>query len=377
MTFSCSRQLLDHAIEQSSQKSGFREGPAEAPTRITNNDILNMAYGSTRRRSMEPTAPSRPPSVTTIRYRSSTLRFRDDQARAVQRGCEHRPILAIQVAYGTGKTVVGAVIAARVATPGILVIATASTNVAVAQFADTRLQLTDYQHLPVVRFVADTALRERAPVTTVDLHNIFQGLLTNFPNAFGPRDEERLRAYAHRRLIERLLFNSADTVNLTDEEREEFRIAEDENSEATEYAVELMIRVRFPAILCITTSSLLKSTRPGGLFHELLASCKIIIGDEASQIPEPASAAMILRFPAARHIYIDNAHQLALHLRCPASSLQARLGARGVMDILREVPLALLVTTFGAHPSLNSLPNRLVYNGTLVSEHGPRTAHFW
>uniref|UniRef100_A0A7I5ECC4 AAA_11 domain-containing protein n=1 Tax=Haemonchus contortus TaxID=6289 RepID=A0A7I5ECC4_HAECO len=197
---------------------------------------------------------------------------------------------------------------------------------AMAQFADTLLQLIDYQHLPVVRFVADTVLREGAPVTTIDLHNILQGLLTNFPDAFGPRDEERLRAYAHgRRLIKRLLFIGAHTVNLTDEESEEFRIAEDENSEATEYAAGLIVRVRFPAILCITTSSLLKSTRPGDLFHELLASCKIIIGDEASQIPEPAFAAMISRFPAARHIYIGDAHQLAPHLRCPASSLPARL----------------------------------------------------
>ncbi|XGW24111.1 hypothetical protein V3C99_005937, partial [Haemonchus contortus] len=214
---------------------------------------------------------------------------------------------------------------------------------AIAQFADTLLQLTDYQHLPVVRFVADTALREGAPVTTVDLHNILQSVMTNFPDAFGPRDEKRLRPYAHgRRLIERLLFNSADTVNLTDEEREEFRIAGDENSEATEYAVGLMMRVRFPAILCITTSSLLESTRPGGPFHELLASCKIIIGDEASQIPEPAFAAMISRFPSARHIYTGDAHQSAPHLRCLASSLPARLGARGVMDILldRDVPLA-------------------------------------
>nr|CDJ85490.1 regulator of nonsense transcripts 1-like [Haemonchus contortus] len=320
---------------------------------------------------MEATTPLLPPSVTTIRYRSSTLRSRDDQTRAVQLGCEHRPILAIQAAYCTGNTVVGVVIAARVATPGILVIATASMNMAMAQFADTLLQLTDYQHLPVVRFVADTALREGAPVTTVDLHNILRGLLTNFPDAFGPRDEERLRAYAHgRRLIERLLFNSVDTVNLTDEEREEFRIAEDENSEATEYAAGLMMRVRFPAILCITTSSLLESTRPGGLFYELLASCKIIIGDEASQIPEPAFATMIVsRFPAARHIYTGDAHQLAPHLRCPASSQPARLGARDVMDILldRDVPLAPLVTTFRAHPSLNSLPNRLVFNGTLVS----------
>ncbi|XGW33822.1 hypothetical protein V3C99_017909 [Haemonchus contortus] len=174
------------------------------------------------------------------------------------------------------------------------------------------------------------------------------------------------------RLIGRLLFNSEDTVHPSDEEREEFRIAEDGNFEDTEYAVGLMIHVRFPAILCITVSSLLKSTRPRGLFHELPASCKIIIGNDASQISEPAFAAMVSQFPAARHIYLGDAHQLPPHLLCPASSRPARLRARSIMDILldRDVPLAPLVTTCRAHPSPNSLLNRLVYIRALVSEIG-------
>uniref|UniRef100_A0A7I4YUF1 Secreted protein n=1 Tax=Haemonchus contortus TaxID=6289 RepID=A0A7I4YUF1_HAECO len=42
----------------------FGNIPINAPSMA--NEILNMVYGSTRRRSMEATAPSRPPSVTTI-----------------------------------------------------------------------------------------------------------------------------------------------------------------------------------------------------------------------------------------------------------------------------------------------------------------------
>ncbi|XGW33894.1 hypothetical protein V3C99_017969 [Haemonchus contortus] len=127
------------------------------------------------------------------------------------------------------------VIAARAATPGQLVIATSFKNAAVAKFADTLLQMTEYQQLPIVRIVIDPALREGAPVTTVDLHNMFQGILISFPDAFGPGVVESLSAYAHgRRLIERLLFYSEDLVHLIDGEREKFRLAEDENSEATE-----------------------------------------------------------------------------------------------------------------------------------------------
>ncbi|XGW17279.1 hypothetical protein V3C99_002131 [Haemonchus contortus] len=66
---------------------------------------------------------------------------------------------------------------------------------------------------------------------------------------------------------------------MTDHEREEYRIAESHNSLATEQAVTMMLRVRFPTILCITISSLLNTTKPGGLFHNTLCDCRIIIGD--------------------------------------------------------------------------------------------------
>ncbi|VDP08543.1 unnamed protein product [Heligmosomoides polygyrus] len=52
----------------------------------------------------------------------------------------------------------------------------------------------------------------------------------------------------------------------------------------------------------MTAASLLNTTSRGGLFHELLATCTVLISEEASQIPEPAFVATASRFPQAWHI---------------------------------------------------------------------------
>ncbi|KHJ96962.1 hypothetical protein OESDEN_03066 [Oesophagostomum dentatum] len=144
-------------------------------------------------------------------------------------------------------------------------------------------------------------------------------------------------------------------------------------SEATEDAVEIMFRVRRPAIICMTTAGLLNATDLGGIFKGRLTGCRVVIGDEASQIPEPAFAAIAARFPDARHIYIGNVNQLNPHVRCPRNSKAALLEARGTMDILlrRNVPLGPLLTTFRAHTALNELPSQLFYDGTLIGGTSP------
>ncbi|VDO98550.1 unnamed protein product [Heligmosomoides polygyrus] len=71
-----------------------------------------------------------------------------------------------------------------------------------------------------------------------------------------------------------------------------------------------MLRVRSPSIVCMTTASLLNITSRGGLLHKLLATCTVLISDEASQIPEPAFVAIASRFPQARHIVIGDVNQL-------------------------------------------------------------------
>ncbi|KAK5978665.1 hypothetical protein GCK32_018390 [Trichostrongylus colubriformis] len=117
--------------------------------RMPANDILDQVYGGRDRPSRARSPP--PPDDLAVVLRGRRLYLRPDQARAVRMGMEEYPIMAIQAAYGTGKTVVGAVIAARLAQPGRLVIATATTNVAIAQFTDTLLGLDEYDHLPVLR----------------------------------------------------------------------------------------------------------------------------------------------------------------------------------------------------------------------------------
>ncbi|KHJ77484.1 hypothetical protein OESDEN_22896, partial [Oesophagostomum dentatum] len=248
---------------------------------------------------------------------------------------------------------------------------TATTNTAVAQFSDTLLRLTD---LNVLRFVSDSSLAEGVPTTPVDLHTILKQLSTKFHDVLEPYELDECSAYAQgRELIEDMIFHPERTINLSDEERDRYRIAEREISEATEDAVEIMFRVRRPAIICMTTAGLLNATDRGGIFKGRLTGCRVVIGDEASQIPEPAFVAIAARFPDARHIYIGDVNQLDPHVRCSRNSKAAQLGARGIMDILlrKNVPLAPLLTTFRAHPALNELPSQLFYDGTLISGTAP------
>ncbi|EPB70379.1 hypothetical protein ANCCEY_10528 [Ancylostoma ceylanicum] len=300
--------------------------------------------------------------------------MRADQIHALELGGEEHPVLAIQAAYGTGKTVVGAFLAACLANPGHIIVATATTNTAVAQFADTLLSLSEYRHLNILQFVSDSALVEGAPTTDVDLHVILKGLSANYANQLRAGEESLCESYARgRELIENTIFPPERTLFLTDEEREEYRIAEKEISDATDEVVAIMFCVRRPSVVCMTTASLLNATSRSGIFKAHLLACRVIIGDEASQIPEPAFVAMATRFTHARHIYIGDIHQLELHVRCPRSSKAAIFGAKGLMELLlhTRIPLAPLTTTFRMHPALNDLPNRLFYDSSLVSGADP------
>ncbi|XGW34683.1 hypothetical protein V3C99_018573, partial [Haemonchus contortus] len=307
------------------------------------NTILDWVYGAAcppRTLAIEDADPTDSPS--SVRFRGSRLHLRDDQRRAINMGLAGLPLLAIRAAYGSGKTVIGAFFAALLAE----------------------------RHLAVLRFVADSALADGVPTTPVDLHTVLKTLTDLYGDRMEERERERCQHYIERRrLLETLLFHPDACLHLSDEDREEYRIAERENSDATEEAVKVMMRVRFPSIICMTTASLLNSTAEGGLFDELLTGCTVLIVDEASQVPEPAFVAIAARFPCARQIYIGDPHQLEPHVRCSRSSRAAQLGARGAMDVIlrSRIPTAALTTTFRAHPSLNALPNYLFYNGTLTS----------
>ncbi|KAL6730882.1 hypothetical protein Aduo_001806 [Ancylostoma duodenale] len=107
-------------------------------------------------------------------------------------------------------------------------------------------------------------------------------------------------------------------MELTEQEKDDFVMAERDVCETPEEMIELMFRLVAPRIICITTSPLLNTTDKGGIFKDTLAN-------------------------------------------------PARFGARSIIDTLltaKALPIAPLVTTFRAHPALKSLPNTFAYDGT-------------
>ncbi|KAK5981701.1 hypothetical protein GCK32_014135, partial [Trichostrongylus colubriformis] len=149
-----------------------------------------------------------------------------------------------EAAYGTGKTVVGALIAARTYSNfKERVIATTTTNNAVAQFTDTLLGLDDFRHLDVLRYVSDSALVEGAPQTPIDLHNILKRLPEDFGHLLSQSAMDTCVRYKKgRELLERFLFNNDLAVDLSDAERDEYRIAERDLSDLTRDAIAVMFQ---------------------------------------------------------------------------------------------------------------------------------------
>ncbi|KAL6730202.1 hypothetical protein Aduo_001190 [Ancylostoma duodenale] len=309
----------------------------------------------------------------------------EEQRKAVDLGTSTLPIVGIQAAFGTGKTVVGAIIAARRAHAGKRVVMMASTNAAVAQFTQTLLSLTAYRHLNVLRFVSDAAAQENLTPTPVDMNQILMSLGDEFDAELIEEEKALCRKFkAGRSVLERYIENPDLALDMSEEDKEEYAIAERNVSTTAKKMMALMYRLRFPDIGCITTASLLNTLgTPGGALtdddstdddteelQESQGRYQLLIGDKASQIPEPALAAVSNRMPLAQQVYIGDVHQPEPHARCHRDSPAATYGARGVMSVIcaaRAVPIAPLVRTYRAHPALNELPNRFAYNGELVS----------
>ncbi|KIH52974.1 hypothetical protein ANCDUO_16912 [Ancylostoma duodenale] len=182
------------------------------------------------------------------------------------------------------------------------------------------------------------------------------------------RDDEKAlcrKFKAGRSVLERYIVNPDLTLDMSEEDKEEYAIAKRNVSNTVKKMMTLMYRFRFPDIVCITTASLLISlgTRGGALTdsdstdddtEELEDSqylYQVLIGGEASQIQEPALAAVSNRLPLAQQVYIGDLHQLEPHTRWHRDSPAVTYGARGVI----------------AHPALNELLNRVAYDGELIS----------
>uniref|UniRef100_A0A7I4YL56 AAA_12 domain-containing protein n=1 Tax=Haemonchus contortus TaxID=6289 RepID=A0A7I4YL56_HAECO len=296
-----------------------------------------------------------------------------DQKEAVRLGCSNEPIVGIQAAFGTGKTLIGAIIAALSSdSPNTTVIVTTSTNAAVAQFTDTLLSLGDFSHLRVVRHISDSAAADNRTPTDADLGKILKTLGDTFYDQLDFDERVICTDFRdHRQLLEDYLAHPERVPEMSDDEKEQYEIAEEYVSATLRRMVRIMFKVYRPSVICMTTASLLNSTaNRTGIFTPYIPSFRTIIGDEASQIPEPALLAIAARFQDARHVYIGDEHQLAPHAKCPHASNPVLHGARGVMSIISHapgVPVAPLVTTFRAHPALIEIPNIIAYSGTLVS----------
>nr|CDJ93456.1 unnamed protein product [Haemonchus contortus] len=155
--------------------------------------VLDTIYGQ-QRIEVGPDGPQHKNVSVSVGGRSFTLR--EDQVAALEIG-EHRlPILAIQAAFGTGKTVLGALIAGRTFSKfQERVIATTSTNTEVAQSTDTLLRLDEYRNIDILRYVSDSVLIEGAPQTPIDLHTILKRLPVDYADKLSEEALQTCRKY--------------------------------------------------------------------------------------------------------------------------------------------------------------------------------------
>ncbi|CAJ0591160.1 unnamed protein product [Cylicocyclus nassatus] len=165
--------------------------------------VVDIAYGAQElgcKTAKEAERDEDEPLIDSITLHGRRLELTRDQQEALALGNSKYPLIAIQAAFGTGKTVVGACVAIRQALAGQRVIITASTNTAVAQFANTILEFGEAQQVGVTRFVAEAiAFDTDAPTTAVDLPEILKMIGTVFQRQL-TREKETCRTFTQGRI---------------------------------------------------------------------------------------------------------------------------------------------------------------------------------
>nr|CDJ80389.1 Hypothetical protein CBG01003 [Haemonchus contortus] len=293
-----------------------------------------------------------------------------DQLAAVRLGCGNHPIVAIQGGYGTGKTLVAALIAAKCARQrkGFVVVL-ATSNGAVAQITNTILRLDQYKELSVLRYVHETLCSEKNFSTDVDMNNILKRLSDDYAERLAPEDLRICLRFKERsKLLEKCSTVSENASLLSTNEQRGCSLAVKDLASDLHTVFRLMFALRTPNIICMTVSALLGATEERGMIYNHLQECHTVIGDNASHIPEPDFVAIANCLYNARHIYVGDIHQLRPHIPCDRNSLPVTLGAQGLMELLIEkhVPSANMFTTFRTHPELAELPNELFYDYALI-----------
>ncbi|KAK6759129.1 hypothetical protein RB195_016382 [Necator americanus] len=134
--------------------------------------IMDRVYGAAalgchNQSKMRPIDPVEQESIVTVQDHDILSSQQHD---AIGLGIGDIPIAAIQAGFRIGKTVVGAIIAARWTAGGVLVLATASTNAAVSQFTATI-------------YVSNTAAQENFMPTSVDMNKILVSLGETYADA--------------------------------------------------------------------------------------------------------------------------------------------------------------------------------------------------
>ncbi|CAJ0600329.1 unnamed protein product [Cylicocyclus nassatus] len=187
-----------------------------------------------------------------------------EQRRAVALGLSRYPLVGIQAAFGTGKTLIGALIAATSATSAPVIVV-AQTNAAVAHFTNILLSIGGKAAFPV-RYLADTAAMENAPRTPVDLNVILKQMDTQYSDQMEPELLELCREFREARELMEKNINSPDfALQMTEENKEEYMIADRFVSRNMKKIVRLMFRLRKPKILLATVASILNTTASKGL----------------------------------------------------------------------------------------------------------------
>ncbi|VDO46017.1 unnamed protein product [Haemonchus placei] len=185
--------------------------------KVMGDHVANLFYANQAIcTSDEPYLRNSPPSLT----------LTPDQEDAVRIGSGLLPLVAIQAAYGTGKTLVGSLIAALASVNfSNIIVVTTSTNAAVAQFTETLLSL-NFAHLNIVRHISDTAAADNQIPTPVDLGKILRTLGNDYQKQLSHEEFQTCyQFHEYREILQNYLDHPELIPNMSDEDQEENEIA--------------------------------------------------------------------------------------------------------------------------------------------------------
>ncbi|EYB94997.1 hypothetical protein Y032_0165g50 [Ancylostoma ceylanicum] len=280
-----------------------------------------------------------------------------EQQKAVLLGCAGYPVVGIPANFGSGKTLVAAVLAAMSRKERVIL--TGATNEVVAKVANTLCSIGELRNIKVLRYVSLVTTWKDRHSTPVDMDQVLKTLGDDFDGDIqSTADRSTCRSFR-----ERL------SASLTAQEREELELVETNVSSLLKDMIRIMFSVRFPDVICLTTSSLLNVFSHNGIFADQGRKFSLVICDEAGQVPEAMFIAITNRLPHVRQVYIGDQLQFAPHTRINNSRDITQLGARSCLDVLLDVhpkPAPVMRKSFTAHPALNVPPRLVSYEENLV-----------